>query len=113
MSCVRDTLPATSAWLGLRAVARAVQFLARGEEGERLQHLRAGLEEFAVQLAERVRIFHGHFRRELAAAFARANFFTARTAVHIAASFQFDEITTVPEEDAFFQHGSDRFHVRV
>ncbi len=63
-----------------------------------------------MQLAERVRIFDSHFRCELAAALAGADLFTTRSAVHVTAAFQFDEITAVAEDDAVFKQVSDGFH---
>ena len=99
--------------LGLGAIAGAVQFLARAKKRQRLQRLGTGLKKFAMQLAERLRIFDRDFGRELAAAFAGADFLAARTAVHVTASFQFDEITAVAEDDAFIQPGSNGFHGMV
>ena len=66
-----------------------------------------------MQLAQRVRIFNRHFRRELAAALAGADLFTARSTVHVTAAFQFDEIAAVAEHDALVKQGSDGFHAMV
>src|SRR5204862_4526432 len=96
--------------LGLCTIAGAVQFVACGEKRERLQHLRAGLEKFPMQFAEGVRVLDGHFGRELAAAFAGADFVATRTAVHVTATLEFDEVTAVSEDSAFFQQSSDGFH---
>ena len=115
-SCVRETLPATSAWSPATslasftaaeliasvcgAVAGAAQLLARAEKRERLQHLRAGAEKLAVQLAQRVGMLDRDLRRELPAAAAGADLLAARAAVDVAAALQFDQIAAVADDGA-------------
>ena len=98
--------------LRFRAVARAAKLFARAEERQGLQHVRAGAEKFTVQFAQSVGIIDGDFGCELSAAAAGADLLAPRTAVHIAAPFEFDEIAAVADSDAFFQEFSNGlFHV--
>jgi hypothetical protein len=99
--------------LRLRSIARAGQLLARAEEGQRLKNLGSGPEEFAMQLTEGLGLLDGNFGRELTAALARANLFAAGAAVHIAASFQFDEIASVAEDDGVFEESGNGLHLVI
>src|SRR5262245_56705620 len=53
---------------GLTAIAGTVEFLSSPEKGQSLQHLRAGIQELAVQLAQGIGMFECHFGCELTAA---------------------------------------------
>ena len=64
-----------------------------------------------MQFAQRIGMLNGHFGGELTAAFAGSHLFTPRTAIDIAAAFQFDQVTAVTQDNAFIKEGSDRFHV--
>ena len=95
--------------LGLRPVAGPVQLLARAEKRQRLQHLRAGVEELAVQFAQRIGMLDGDLGRELAAAAAGADLLAAGAAVDVAAALQFDQIAAVADDRSLLDKFSDRF----
>src|SRR3954468_24801832 len=76
-------------------ITGAAELFASAKEGQRLQNVGASVEELAVKFTQRFGILDGNFRSKLSAATAGADFLATRTAVDIAAAFQFDEITAV------------------
>ena len=94
----------------LSAIAGAAQLFARAKKRQRLQHMRAGVEKLAMQLAERIRMLDGDLRRELAAAAAGADLLAAGAAVHIAAALQLDQVAAIANDEALFETISNGFH---